>query len=106
MDIWVARSPENTQRIAAALSAFGFAGVDAAMFLAENQMVRMGVPPLRLELLTSISGLEFGECYAKRHTIDVGGIVLQMIDLGVKPNKRAAGRHKDLADLEELNRLE
>src|SRR5262245_45218473 len=57
MDIWIDRSPANADRVAAALRAFGFRpeAVPPALFLAENQVVRLGVPPLRLELITTIS---------------------------------------------------
>ena len=63
----------------------------------------MGVPPLRLEILTSISGVEFDDCYARRQLVDVDGCSVPVIHLDdLKRNKRASGRAKDLADLEEL----
>jgi len=63
----------------------------------------MGVPPLRLIILTSISGVEFEECYARRDLAEVNGIVVPVIRLDdLRRNKRASGRLKDLADLEEL----
>jgi hypothetical protein len=68
-----------------------------------DQIIRMGVPPLRLEILTSISGVDFEECYARRELADVEGILVPVIRLeDLKRNKRASGRFKDLADLEEL----
>jgi hypothetical protein len=63
----------------------------------------MGVPPMRLELLTSIAGVEFDDCYRERIQINLGDVVVPVISLDqLRRNKRAAGRAKDLADLENL----
>ena len=103
MDIWIARSPENF-RVAEALSEFGFPAATPAIFDAPDRMVRMGVPPLRLEILTSISGVEFADCFARRGCADVDGVPVPIIALDdLKRNKHASGRAKDLADLEELD---
>jgi len=63
----------------------------------------MGVPPMRLEILTTISGVSFEDCYANR-TIDVvDGVEINFISMShLKANKKASGRHKDLNDLENL----
>jgi len=64
MDLWVPRERENAQRLVAVLRAFGFGvpELKAELFLKENQIIRMGVPPMRIELGTSISGVEFEAC--------------------------------------------
>jgi hypothetical protein len=63
----------------------------------------MGVPPMRLEILTSISGVQFNECYAERELFDVEEMRVPVISLArLRQNKFAAGRAKDLADLENL----
>jgi hypothetical protein len=63
----------------------------------------MGVPPMRIEILTSISGLTFDECFPRRKVVEIAGVPVNLIDLGdLKINKRASGRLKDLADLEQL----
>jgi hypothetical protein len=73
------------------------------MLSAPNRIIRMGVPPLRLEILTSISGVDFGEFYSPRVGVDVDGLAIPVIGLkDLRINKRAAWRAKDLADLEEL----
>lgn len=71
MDIWVARSEDNSQRVAAALRGFGFSSDDITteVFLEADRIVRMGNPPLRIESLTSISGVEFADCWLKREVI-------------------------------------
>jgi hypothetical protein len=63
----------------------------------------MGVPPMRLELLTSIAGVEFDDCYRERVLVTICDLTVPVISLDrLRQNKRAAGRTKDLADLENL----
>ena len=63
----------------------------------------MGVPPVRLEITTSISGVQFEECYRTRIVDDLDGIEVNIIDLeNLKKNKKASGRPKDIADLKKL----
>jgi len=105
MDIWVAVHPANADRIVAALKEFGFDLPDLSpeLFLREWQIIRLGVPPIRIEIATTISGVDFGECYAERVEDTIEGVSVNLIDLNhLKLNKRASGRHQDLADLEHL----
>jgi len=105
IDIWVAIRPDNADRLVAALQKFGFGPRDVVpdMFLREKQVIRMGVPPLRIELFTTISGVDFATCYARRTRGIVDGIDVNFINLDdFKSNKRAAARVKDLSDLEQL----
>lgn len=63
----------------------------------------MSVPPVRLEITTSISGVEFDECYQERVTDVIDDIEVDLISLKhLKLNKKASGRYKDLNDLEKL----
>jgi hypothetical protein len=105
MDIWVAVHPDNADKVVAVLHEFGFNLPDLTpeLFLQENKIIRMGVPPMRLEISTGISGVEFDECYAARIVDTLDGVPTNIIDLlHLKANKKAAGRLKDLADLENL----
>jgi hypothetical protein len=103
LDIWVAIGPENAERLVRVLDGFGFQSADATMFLETGRIIRMGVPPLRLEILTSISGVEFAECYSRRVSVDWDGVAVNLIQLDdLKKNKQAAGRLKDRLDLEYL----
>lgn len=105
MDIWVSRTEENARRLEAVLEGFGFkdvAPVGQALVQAD-QVVRMGVPPMRIELITSISGVEFDACYEARIESVLDGVRVNIIGLeDLKRNKKAAGRPRDLADLEQL----
>jgi len=105
MDVWVNISPENAARIDRALREFGFAATPLTvdLFLTRNNVVRMGVPPIRIEILTSISGVEFEACYAEKETVQIEEIVVPVISLvRLRENKAASGRPKDLADLDNL----
>ena len=68
MDIWIAVHPQNANRVVAALKKFGFdvPGLSPDLFLKEGQIIRMGEPPLRIEIATTISGVKFDECFAGR----------------------------------------
>jgi Aminoglycoside-2''-adenylyltransferase len=105
LDIWIDRSADNAAKIERTLREFGFAaaGLTADLFLEPNNVVRMGVPPIRIEILTSISGVEFGLCYGEKEMIQIEGLVVPVISLArLRENKAASGRAKDLADLENL----
>ena len=105
MDIWVAIQQENAEKLVNTLREFGFesAQLTVDLFMKEDQIVRMGIPPFRIELLTTISGVNFEECYSDRITDVIDDVEVQIISLDhLKLNKQASGRYKDLDDLENL----
>ncbi len=105
MDIWIRMSEANALATERVLKSFGFdlPEVDAALFMRPDQVIRMGNPPLRLEILTTIDGVEFSECYERRIVSDIDGVPIVFIALeDLKKNKRAAGRPQDLSDLDRL----
>jgi hypothetical protein len=105
MDIWIAVHPANADRVVAALKEFGFdlPDLSSELFLRPWQIIRLGVPPVRIELSTTISGVDFGQCYGERVEDTVDGVPVSLISLQrLKLNKKASGRHQDLADLEHL----
>jgi hypothetical protein len=105
MDIWIAMQPANAERIVTVLKEFGFdlPELSPELFLKEWQIIRLGVPPIRIELATTLSGVNFNECYAERVVDTLDGVKVNLISLRhLKINKKASGRHQDLADLENL----
>jgi predicted nucleotidyltransferase len=103
LDIWIAMHPENANRIAGVLQTFGFTQANPEAFLEPRKIIRMGVPPVRLEILTSISGVDFADCYRRRTRVELDGISVPLIHLeDLKRNKLASGRLKDRLDLENL----
>jgi hypothetical protein len=96
MDIWIAIEPENAAKVVKVLQEFGF-GVEELtpdLFLQEEQIIRMGVPPVRIEILTTISGVSFEECYTARQIDVLDGVEVNLISLD---------HLKDLNDLENLS---
>ena len=105
MDIWIAMNPANSQRIVTVLKEFGFDPPELSpeLFLKEWQITRLGVPPVMIELATTLSGVNFNECYAERVVDILDGVKVNLISLKhLKINKTASGRHQDLTDLENL----
>jgi hypothetical protein len=103
MDIYVSASSENAARVAAALNELGFDEVTPEMFTTPSSMVRMGIPPTKLEVTNFIDGVTFEECYANRLRTTLDGLEFNIMSLmDLRRNKRASGRLKDLADLENL----
>ena len=105
MDIWIEMSESNSKKVASAFRDFGMPdeAISEELFLETNKVIRIGVPPVRLEVITSASGVDFNECYSNREVVEIEGIPINLISLqDLKKNKRAAGRHKDLEDMEHL----
>ena len=105
LDIWIALSEANAEKTAKTLHDFGMSEreVTKHLFTQKGRVIRMGVPPVRIEVITTASGIDFEQCYKHREVIDIGGIPVNFISLDdLKVNKRACGRHKDLEDLEHL----
>jgi hypothetical protein len=106
MDIWIAATRENAQRMADAVQEFfggEIEGASSDAFLRKDCIVRMGFPPMRIEILTQISGARFEVCYPDRIVGDFDGLPVDVISLDwLKRNKKASGRNKDLADLDHL----
>ena len=107
IDIWIAVDPTNAGKVAEVIKEFfGFnvEGVTPQLFLQKNKVVRMGVPPFRIEVLTTISGVDFDICYAERVTDLLDDVEVSIISLKhLKLNKKASGRLKDLTDLSNLD---
>lgn len=105
IDIWIEMSEEKAHRLVQALDDFGFGslGLQPADFLQPDQIVQLGYPPARIDLLTTLVGVDFDTCHASRVDVLIDDVVASFIDLeNLKRNKRASGRLQDLADLENL----
>jgi Nucleotidyl transferase AbiEii toxin, Type IV TA system len=104
-DAWVWIDPSNASRIVAALRAFGFGslGIREGDFTAPDLVVQLGYPPHRIDILTSIDGVEFEDAWDRRVSIDVDGLPIPVISRDdLLANKLAAGRPQDLADVDRL----
>ena len=105
MDIWIWINENNAKQLIKTLEEFGFSslGLKKEDFLKPEYVIQLGYPPNRIDILTKISGLEFEKCYKSRIKTNMDGITIDFINLeNLKKNKKAIGRFKDLADLENL----
>jgi predicted nucleotidyltransferase len=105
LDIWIAIPTDHAASILKVLASFGFgaAGATPEAFLTPGFTVRMGHPPVRIEIMNSISGVDFRECYSRRLQTAMDGVPVNIITReDLLANKRAAGREKDLNDLKHL----
>ena len=105
MDILVKPCPENAKKIIFSLKAFGFGslGLVAADFEKAGQVIQLGVPPIRVDLITSLTGVSWEKAFSGKMPDHYGGVPVHYI--GRKQlvvNKRKTKRPKDLADLEAL----
>lgn len=110
LDVWIARDAGNVERVWAALLRFGAPvaamGVGQGDLARPGVVVQIGLPPRRIDLLTSISGVEFDEAWAGRVTHTVDGLRVAFLGRAdLVRNKLASGRTKDLADLEALGEV-
>jgi len=108
LDLLVRTSTENAAKLERAFTDLGFGslGLTAENFLEPGQTIQVGRPPNRIDILTSISGVEFDDVWASRERGDLDGVAVSFIakDLLIR-NKRAAGRPKDLIDAAELTSI-
>lgn len=108
IDLWIAVSPDNAQRVSKALQSFGFSPNGAApdKFLEVGIINGFGREPLRVAILTAPSGVEFDACWERRTEADLDGVRVPVISLeDLLANKIASARPKDIADVDELKRL-
>jgi hypothetical protein len=106
IDFFIEASPANASKLIAAITEFGFAGLGLTEqdFLEPETIVQLGQPPNRIDLVTTLSGVEFDQAWQHRLICYVDGLSLTFIDKQtLMLNKAAAGRPKDLADLDALS---
>jgi len=102
-DLFLRPTPENAQRILTALKGFGFGSLGLAVedFTAPDRVVQLGVHPVRVDLVTALTGVTWEEVWSARTELTTDGIRIAVIDRGAfVKNKRATGRPMDLVDAE------
>jgi hypothetical protein len=104
LDIWVEASPENAKKVFQALKSFGspLEGLTEVDF-AEAGFYQMGRPPVRVDILMSLSGIEFQNAWKNKAQTDFDSVPAFIIGLSdLIENKKASGRLQDLADIEKI----
>ena len=107
LDVWIAASPDNAKRVWAALAAFGAPleslHIRESDFTRPDMIAQVGLPPWRIDILTSVTGVTFDEAWDERVEDLFDGVRVPFIGRAAFiGNKRASGRTKDLADIESL----
>lgn len=105
LDIWIKTSSDNADRVLSVLRDFGMGslGIAKVDLLRPDGIVQIGHPPLRLDLLNSIDGVEFDEAYPIAVQGNLEGLPIRFISLNkLRQNKEASGRDKDRLDLKNL----
>jgi hypothetical protein len=105
LDLWVNPTSENASRILRALGEFGIGGIDlsTADFVKPDHVVQLGLPPVRVDLVTAIDGVQWAEAWPGKLAGEYGSVPTHYIGRReFIANKRASGRLKDLADVDAL----
>ncbi|NBB87882.1 MAG: hypothetical protein GVY12_16870 [Bacteroidetes bacterium] len=105
IDLWVRPSPVNAKRVLRALKAFGapLSNINEQDFQAPGLVFQIGVAPRRIDILTTAEGLTFDVAWRDRVTVNLEGVPIPVLSKAhLIQNKRALGRHQDLADIEHL----
>ena len=109
LDLWIAPTEANGQRVLGALAEFGtpLAGFELLRFTDPETMLTLGADPFRIDVLTDIPGVEFASAYARRTSVVLEGKPLPLISkFDLLTNKKAVGRLQDLADVEALEAID
>ncbi len=107
LDIWINISAQNAEKLLIVIQEFGLAslGLEKTDFLNSGYITQIGYPPLRIDILNNIDGLEFKEAFKNKETIDVDGLLINYIGLhDFITNKKASGRSQDLTDIKEIEK--
>lgn len=105
LDIWLNPTPENAQRVLDCVDEFGFSsfGLSIQDFTKEGNIVQLGYPPLRIDLLTQIDGVTFDECFKNKKEVEIEGLVVNFIGYqDLLKNKKESGRLRDIDDINNL----
>jgi len=108
IDIWIAQNPSNAEKMVLVLQDFGFNVHELCpeIFLRQDKIIRMGNAPVRIKILTGISGVSFDDCYRNKTSAVIDGVRVNIISLDdLKKNKKASGREKNLDDLKNLPKV-
>ena len=105
LDIWLNPNEQNAALILKAVNEFGFSsyGLTSSDFTKPGNVVQLGYPPLRIDLLTQIDGVTFEECFANKKEVSIDGLQINFIGYNdLLKNKKESGRPRDIDDIDNL----
>jgi hypothetical protein len=109
IDFWCRPTSHNAEALLRTLDEFGMSSLNVTLddLLKEDAVIQMGYPPRRIDLLTSITGVEFEDAWGNRAMGLIDGIPTQFLSRDdLRKNKTAVGRPKDLADIASIDAIE
>jgi predicted nucleotidyltransferase len=108
LDIWINTTEDNAEKLIHTIKEFGLSslGLTKSDFMQEGYVTQIGYPPLRIDILNSIDGVQFETAFLNKLLVDVNGIEIKYIGLrDFIDNKNASGRSQDIADVKEIKKL-
>jgi predicted nucleotidyltransferase len=108
LDIWIEISDDNAEKMCSVIAEFGMAslGMEKDDFLKKGIITQIGYPPLRIDILNEIDGVDFQDAYDHKSIIDIDGLIINYIGLDdLIKNKTVSGRSQDLTDVNALRKL-
>ena len=105
LDIWINPTLENANKVVKCVNEFGFGSfkLTSQDFIKEGNVIQFGYPPLRIDILTSIDGVNFGDCILNKKVVEIDGMLVHFIGLAdLLKNKKESGRPRDIDDIENL----
>ena len=109
LDLWISTDKDNSKAVYEALREFGapLKGMSPTDFAQEGFFYQMGNPPFRLDVMMSISGVDFETAWANRERVEIAGMVVSFISKAdLITTKEASGRDQDLLDVKKLRNTE
>lgn len=107
LDVWINNTETNAQKVITVLTEFGFEslGLSKKDFMKNDAIIQLGYEPDRIDIMTSVAGLDFATSYKRAVKTEYDGEKIFLISIeDLKVNKKAAGRLQDLTDLEKLKK--
>ena len=105
LDIWLNATPHNAERILSSVNEFGFSSFKLTLedFTKPGNVIQLGYPPLRIDLLTEIDGVSFEECFRNRKEVSIDNLIVHFIGYeDLLKNKKESGRPRDIDDIDHL----
>lgn len=107
LDIWINPTPQNASLVVQTINQFGFSSFELKEedFTKQYGIIQLGYPPVRIDIINTIDGVDFNECYARKAVFDIDGLKINFINLeDLIKNKKTTARPRDIDDIENLTK--
>jgi len=105
LDIWLNPTPDNAELVLKSVNEFGFSSfkLTTSDFTKPGNVIQLGYPPLRIDLLTEIDGVTFEDCFKNKRQVTIDNLIVNFIGYeDLLKNKRESGRPRDIDDIDNL----